>query len=372
MKRTNFTLILFCLIFGIGTLHAQVIFEENFDYDANRPLIMDPIASVANLDPVTGWSTTVSTSANVNTFNITDAPLIYNGYALSGIGNALKYNGNAGQTVFKLFSKTIKNDSTVYISFLINFPDVSVTGGDWFMGIRMEPSASSSNYGSKVWALVAPEFPGEEISLGINKIDNTPVWTDNNTFFAANMTHLFVLKYHVGTLVGNTAADEAGKYDDVMSLYVDPQLNGVEPATPVLIHNDPNVKDIYRNLTTGGSYGGACGLMLRSSATGNIPAYTIDGIRVGLNWADVIPATDGLKVATANNFTYKLQNRTIILSASTSNYNRYELLTLSGQRILAGTLVNNDNQIDVSGLTKGIYILNLEGNQHASVKIALR
>lgn len=361
------------VLFGFGTLHAQVILEENFDYDANRALIMDPIASVANLDFVTGWTTVVSTTANVNTFNITDAPLTYNGYVLSGIGNALKCNATTGQTVFKPFSKSVRNDSTVYISFLINIPgNVAITSADYFMAVRMDKTATTGNYGCKVWAAVDPAFPGQEISLGINKLSSTAIW-DNTHFFAANTTHLFVVKYYVGKLVGTTATEEAGKYDDVMSVFVDPPLTGVEPTTPTLTHSDPTIKDMYRWDSANKVFGSLAALWLRSKGSGgDVPAYTIDGIRVGLSWSDIMSAPNGLKQTTADNFIYKIDNKNIFLSTSINNYNSYELLSLSGQKILTGSLVDNNNQINASALSKGIYILNLNGTKHASAKIALR
>jgi len=378
MKAKIFTLILMCVLFGFGTLSAQVILEENFEYDANRPLILDPLPSstaapVATLDAVTGWSTVLSSSSSINTYNVTDAPLTYNGYALSGIGNALKYNGILGQSVFKPFSKAVKNDSTVYISFLINIPSsVAITSADYFMAVRMDKTNNGADYGCKVWASVDPTFVGQEISFGINKLSSTAVW-DNTHFFSANTTHLFVVKYYVGKLVGTTAAEEAGKYDDVMSIFVDPVLGAAEPTTPTLKHSDPTIKDMYRYASNNKAFGALSSLWLRSKGSaGDVPAYTIDGIRVGLSWADVMAVSTGLKQTTADNFYYCVKQNKINLTTSTSLYNKFELLSLSGQQLMNGSLHDNSTSIDVSMLKKGIYILNLNGTQHASAKIALR
>jgi len=377
MKRKIFTLFLMSVLFGTATLYAQVILEENFEYDANRPLIQDPLPSsvaapAATLDPVTGWSTVLSSNSSINTYNVTNAPLTYNGYALTGIGNALKYSGILGQSVFKPFSKSVKNDSTVYISFLINIPSsVTITSADYFMAVRMDKTNNTANYGCKIWASVDPAFPGQEISLGINKLSSTAIW-DNTHFFSANTTHLFVIKYYVGKLVGTTAAEEAGKYDDVMSVFVDPALNGVEPTTPTMSHSDATIKDMYRYDSTNKPFGTLAALWLRSKgSSGDIPAFTIDGIRVGLSWADVISLPNALKQTTADNFTYRIVNKKIFLSTSIDNYNSFEVLSLSGQKLISGSLLNN-NQIDASSLNKGIYILNLNGVQQACAKIVLR
>lgn len=375
MKRKTFTLLFVGVLFGLGTLNAQVILEENFDFDANRPLILDPLPSsvaapVASFDAVTGWSTVLSSNSSINTFNITEAPLTYNGYTLSGIGKAVKCTGLLGQSVFKPFSKAVKNDSTVYISFLINIPSsATITSADYFMAVRMDKTNNTSNYGCKVWAAVDPSFVGSEVSLGINKLSSTAVW-DNNHFFAANTTHLFVVKYYVGKLIGTTATEETNKYDDVMSVFVNPSLTGVEPTTPTLSHADATIKDMFRYDSTNKPFGSLAALWLRTKGSaGDVPAYTIDGIRVGVNWADVIPVPNGLKQTTADNFYYSVKQTK--LSVTTSLYKQFELLSLSGQQLLKGSLLDGDTSIDVSSLKKGVYILSLQGAQKASAKIII-
>ena len=377
MKRKTFTLLFVGVLFGLGTLNAQVILEENFEYDANRALILDPLPSsvaapVASFDAVTGWSTVQSSNSSINTFSVTEAPLTYNGYALSGIGNALKCTGLLGQSVFKSFSKSIRNDSTVYISFLINIPSTTtITSADFLMAVRMDKTTTTTNYGCKLWAAVDPAFVGQEVSLGINKLSSTAVW-DNTHFFAANTTHLIVVKYYVGKLVGTTAVEETNKYDDVMSVFVNPPLTGVEPTTPTLKHADAAIKDMYRWDSTNKVFGSLASLWFRTKGSaGDVPAYTIDGIRVGLNWADVITAANGLKRTTADNFYYSVKQDKISVSTSISLYNQYELLSLSGQQLLKGSLLDSNTSIDVSLLKKGVYILSLKGAQKASAKIII-
>ena len=375
MKIKKFTLLFVMALLSVGIMQAQLILEEYFDYDAERPLIFDAINNSDNFDGVTGWSTQSNSTSGTNTFNMTSAPLTYNGYLGSGIGNALKYSGTSGQGVFKLFSKNVRNDSTVYIAFLVNFPNEPVSGGDYFVGIKMEPSASSTNWGGRIYAAVDPSYPGEEVSLAINKLSGgTTTWVNpvSGPFLPANTTHLIVIKYHVGVLNGSTAAEEVGNFDDVMSIYVNPELNGIEPTTPVIIHQDPNQNDIYRITSSGMVFGGARGLYLRSSAAGNTPAYTIDGFRVGTTWESVIPTPSGLKNASANNFSYRIENKEILVTASDFNYNRFEVNSLSGQRVLAGSLVDANGRIDVSSLHAGVYVLSLQGSQRASAKIIIQ
>ena len=375
MKAKIFTTIVLCALMSFGAAHSQLLLEENFDYEANRALIMNAVASSDNYDGVTGWSTASNSLAGDNTFNITDAPLTYEGYISSGIGNALKYSGENGQGVFKIFPDNIKNDSAVYISFLLNIPaDVQITGGDFFFGIKMEPQAGSYNYGGRLFASVLPTEVGQEVQFSINKGSggtNTTVDNNQGPFFAANQTHLVVIKYHVGVLVGTTAADEAGNYDDIMSLYVNPPVTGVEPAEPLLKHVDPDQRDVYRISGNGNPFGGARGLYIRASAAGNAPAYTIDGIRVGLKWEDVIPMPSAIKNTSASDFSVSVQNKQISVITTNVDYNTYEIVSLSGQVVKKG-LMNGASSIDATSVQSGMYILLLNGSQQASAKVVIR
>ena len=180
-----------------------------------------------------------------------------------------------------------------------------------------------------------------------------------------------VIKYKVGVINGTSAATEAGKFDDVMELFVNPATTGVEPATATLRHADAAQNDLYRYTSSGLVFGGARGLYLRTPAAGNAPAYTIDGIRVGLTWADVMPAPNALKNASTDNFSFSVDaNKQISVFASARMYNRYNLVSLSGQQLLSGTLSNQ--KINASALKSGVYILNLVGSQKASAKIVIQ
>lgn len=374
MKTRTILLIAICLLVFPQALRAELILEESFDYPSERPLVSDAVASSDNFDGVTGWSTQSSKQAGVNCFDLVEEPLYYEGYESSGTGSALKYNGNVGQGVFKIFEKPVTNDATVYISFLINFSgDVKVTGGDYFLGIKMENSAESNNWGGRLYASVNPVNNGSEVSLGINKMSGgTTTWTNQKRgpFFAANTTHLMVIKYKVGVLNGKSAEEEAGNYDDEMHLFVNPALDGKEPDEPLLTHIDPAQNDIYRYTASGLVFGGARGIYLRSSNTGTAPAYIIDGIRVGQSWEDVLPWEDtGLKKNTADEFSCTISGKQIIISSLKFDYSMYEIISLSGQKVQEGNL--DGNRIDASGLTGGMYILNLKGNQSASVKIII-
>ena len=377
MKTKIITLIAFFVVLSLGKMQAQLIWQDNFSQAAG-PLIASPLVSsdnsaINNPLNLSGWKTQSNTSAATNCFDVVSPGLVYNGYSCSDIGNALKFNAVSGQSIYKQWSKTIKNDSSVYVSFMINFPNALATGGDFFFGLRMDSTATNTNWGSCIYAAVDPAFPGQEVSLSIKKASSGTA-VPSSTYFPANTTLFIVLNYHIGILNGVSQVAETGLYDDKMSVYVNPSSTAGEPTTPTIYCADAAQKDLYRwGATT--TIGGAKAVYLRSSTAtpGNTPAYTIDGIRVGYTWADVISSTDGLIQTTANNFRYVVDiNRQMTINASPSNYSAYTLLSISGQQLYKGSISSEISKVNLSTLKSGIYILDLVGKQHASAKIVIR
>ena len=377
MKTKIITLIAFCAFLSLGSIQAQLIWQENFTQNVG-PLIPSPLVSsdnsaINNPLNLSGWKTQSNTSGATDCFDVVSPGLIYNGYSCSGIGNALKFNPVSGQSIYKQWSKTIKNDSSVYVSFMINFPNAPATGGDFFFGLRMDSTATNTNWGSCIYASVDTTFKGQEVSLSIKK-SSSGTAVPSSIYFPSNTTLFVVLNYHIGKLNGISQVAETGLYDDKMSVYINPSPTDVEPVTPTIYCADAAQKDLYRwGATT--IIGGAKAVYLRSSTAtpGNTPAYTIDGIRVGYTWADVMSASDGLKKTTADNFRYVIdRNKQLTINASPSNYSVYSLVSVSGQQLFKGSISSEVNKINVSTLKSGIYILNLNGKQHATAKIVIR
>lgn len=289
------------VLFAASALNAQepsnLLLEECFEYDAPRPLISDPIASSDNLDPITGWSTAANEAAATNAYDIVEGNLTYPGYPGGDYGNSLHYTGDAGQGVFRIWEEGICKKKNIYAAFLLNVDNCTteMTGSDYFFAFKMEPAANSWNWCGRIYMKVDPNYPGEEISFGIQKLSDCPIkWVDGATgpFFGTGKTMLVVVKYFVGDLYGESADEEAGHYDDEMYLYINPDVTA-EPQTPTLSLIDPNAKDMYRWGTTK-AFGSARGFYLRSAAAGTTPPYTIDGIRVGKSWEEVVSEVTAL------------------------------------------------------------------------------
>lgn len=290
-----------------GALSAEdLILEECFEYEAGIPLIEDTISKSDNFNPITGWSTVANSGSGMTCFYIQDTTLTYEGYAGSGIGKTLAFRPDktAGQSVFKNFEYGIKNDSTIYIAFMIQFlkDTQDYESPDYFMGIKIEPAATSTNYTGRVIAMVQSQgdqgesYAGEEISMLIQKASNSAPVSDQVNYLTFGQTYLMVFKYHIGVLNGKTAAEEAGHYDDEMWLYINPTLDQ-EPAQANIYQQDPNGRDGFRMSESGKAIGSLRGIYLRGGEPGKanrINPYLMGGVRIGFTWEDVIGSTQGL------------------------------------------------------------------------------
>ena len=311
-----------CTVLSAQT--TDLLLEEDFEYEAPRVLISDPIDGSDNLDAVTGWSTAANSSASINTFDIVEGNLSYPGYVGGQYGNSLSYNGDAGQSVFKLFPEGICDNKAVYVAFLLNIKPTTeeITGDDFLMSLKMEPQADSWNWGGRLYAKVDPSYIGEEISFGIQKLSDCNIqWVNGQTgpFFPVGQTLLMVIKYHVGEIYGNNADEEIGHFDDKMYLYVNPDPSA-EPASADITLIDANAKDIYRWGTTR-VFGSARGLYLRSADQGSIPPYTMDGIRVGRTWEEVMGEAQGVDNFNCSTTIYKsIENGQLIINKNNKRY----------------------------------------------------
>ena len=369
MKEKIFTLLFIAVLSAFTALHAQVLLEEHFDYPVNRPLILNPEANTENVDELTGWRTMRNSRSAVESLNVVEGSLSYRGY--ESPGNALNYDGSFGPGFFKLLDTTVVDNETVYISFLINFEPGLALGTDYFFAIKMEPSGASNNWGGRIYAMDS-ESTGD-IILGINKLDGEAQWASTENHLTPGETHFIVMRYDIGrvTETPEEEREQSGNFDDVMYLYINPELSAEEPEVADLQHEDSDIRDIRR---WGASqvFGGAAGVYQRTPDDRLAPKYKIDAIRAGRTWQDVVPVATSVPVNREVDFNYFVNNKRIYLSNTGNNFNQYQVINLAGQSVLSGKIENDSEVINADALRNGIYILNLTGKSRQAVKLVVK
>ncbi len=125
-------------------------------------------------------------AAGTNPITVTSPGLTYEGYASSGIGNAVLLD-NTGEDVSKLFG--IESSGVIYYSFLVN-----VTTGTEGYFIHLGNSATA--FAARVY--VKPSSTTGKINFGISNT-STASYATTPTDFDLLTTYLVIVKYNVST-----------------------------------------------------------------------------------------------------------------------------------------------------------------------------
>ncbi len=256
MKKSY--LLILCLLLVPINLSFGQFFIENFDYAAGDSLTQH------------GW---VAHSGTSNAIFVTSPGLTYTDYPSSGIGNAATLT-TTGQDVNKQYTPV--TTGAVYASIMVNV--ASAQTGDYFFHLGL--SNTTSIYMGRVYVKLASNgnlaFGLSKTSLG-GALAITAVYSDS--IYTTGVTYVLVLKYQFNPDVN----------DDVAYLFINPVININEP-TPDLTHSLSNSND---PADLGGVY-------IRQGTASSAPNLTLDGIRIGTAWANVIPVELTSFTATTN------------------------------------------------------------------------
>jgi hypothetical protein len=257
--------VLFLILTGLWTISSgQVLLNENFDYPNGSLLTSN------------GW--TAHSGAGTQAIDVIVPGLSFTGYPSSGIGGAARLD-NSGEDVNRTFIS--QTSGSVYVAFLINVTSTT-TAGDYFFHVIESPS--STYFKGRIW--LKQGSTASKFYIGLAKTGTTPAVAYSANEYDAGTTYLLILKYQFNS--GSTS-------DDVVTLYVNPNPLGTEPATPTVTASD--------NTTTDGA--SVTCVALRQGGSSSYPNLLVDGIRVATNWTDALsdllppsPAFDPANTAT--------------------------------------------------------------------------
>lgn len=239
-------LVFLILAISLNQAKGQLLLEENFNY--------------TGLLTANGWA---NHSGTTNYINTTAGSLTYTGYQSSGVGN-MAYIDTTGEDINKGFTQV--DTGSVYVSCLANVQKATTTG-DYFLHISTGP-LSTSHFKGRVF--VKYDDVTGKIAFGLALHITTgvvPVYTAFD--YDLNTTYLLVMRYNFRTT------------NDIVYLYVNPVINGTEP-TATLSHETGNATHDLTHAAT---------VALRQGTGSSAPRLTVDGIRIGQTWTDVLPYT---------------------------------------------------------------------------------
>ena len=175
--------------------------------------------------------------------------------------------------------KTVKTGS-IYTSFLLNVSEAPTSKQGYFLSYfnqskaGMKDKGSSSEYG-RIFIL-GDAADKTKYELGITRFTAVKDVVKASSTLDIGTTYLVVLKY---TIV-------EGGNNDVVELFINPAVNGTEPATASAKYDSEVGSDV--SLT----YGGFLGVELRQCQSGsyNAPVCKIDELHIATSWAGLFDA----------------------------------------------------------------------------------
>jgi len=231
-----------------GTSSVELPIYEDFDYTAGTILTSN------------GWAAHSGGGSNVITVG-NGNNLSYFGYLSAVEGNAVTLATSGEDLNYTFIPQT---SGSVYYSFLVNVATATTTG-DYFANAMDNPANASILRGR---VFVKDDGAGN-LKFGLNLGSTAATLAYTTTTYSKNVTHLIVLKYTVNP----------GTLNDAVSLFINPVLNGSEPAADLTVSDA-----LQSDLTNVGAFA------LRQGSSLNAATLTVDALRIETTWiSDALP-----------------------------------------------------------------------------------
>ena len=228
-------------------VNAQAVYTQDFNFSGT----------------LTSNSWTAHSGGGTNAISTTTG-LTYGAHSGSGVGNAALIGNVGGEDLNQSFTSISGNGTVVYSSFLCSITDIATAkSGDYFFHLGSPGGTTWTAFTSRVFARIV----SGNVNFGIS---NTSTATYGTTNFSKNTTYLIVIKYTINT--GGA---------DAVSMWVLP--SGL-PASEALAGTAE-----VTNTTTSGTNDVISTVGLRQGSSTTSPQTVVDAIRVGTDWASVVP-----------------------------------------------------------------------------------
>ncbi len=279
MKRYWFAAILATLFMLTIGARSEVLFLENFDYDAGQLTDYNGGANVSGGN----W---VQFSGTGLLIQCVDGNLSYPSYSASEIGRMIKIqrhpSGQSAEDVYHQFT-TQSTEITIYYSLLFRVthdsmaPDTALYG-QWVA--MLMPDNSTTTHSTRIHTKMSTTPGTYQIGLRASgNAGNPVVWYPSN--LTVGTTYLLVLCHQIVT----------GGTNDVSRMWINPPLGGNEPSSDLTQVSASDPSNIARLAIRQGSGSGGI--------TPSTPSADIDGIIVATTWQEVTGVA-GSPVGTSN------------------------------------------------------------------------
>ncbi len=311
-KTITFLMSLTMVAFISFNANAQ-LFEENFSYTAGDTLANNWVLH--------------STSNPTAPIYIQAGSLSYTNYP-SNSGNCAKMT--TGNDYNKAFTATAVSSGNLYFAMLVNLDSARTT--EYFF--HTYRTGATTTYLNRVY--VKKALNGN-LAFGILKGSSASsvAWTDS--IYTAGTTHLIVLKVEI----------VAGATNDLISLFINPTINGTEP-TATKTATDVGSAD-YTDIDR---------IAIRQGSPSSCPSLRIDGIRVATSWTSAVGGV-GINEIEANTIGIypNPSNGKFTVNVEKFNNGEIKVYSIVGSLILSQQITKANNEFDLSSYGKGMYFV---------------
>jgi hypothetical protein len=333
-------LLLSSLFFTISEMSAQVSlpYYEGFNYTVGSPLITPATNSGFGSWTIPSFQ---AAGSSPDPLLVASPSWTLPGNFPAATGNAIEFVGGGDDPVLAIPNQGATG--TIYSSFVFRVTEqaaVTLNNPGYFYSFaKVATGGTSLNYTSCVYITKTSDTT---FNLGISENNNTTNAVFTTTPLNINSDIFVVIAYDIDNAVS--------------SMWINPVANGTQPATPYVTNE--TVTATRTDLT-----------MVRLNLDSNAKTATIvmDEIRIGNNWIDVVPSTLGVSSNNLDTVTiYPNPAKNFIqINTDVSEINAASIFTLEGKQVLT---VTNTNQIDISNLTSGIYLVKIKGEKSETIK----
>jgi hypothetical protein len=246
---------------------------------------------------------------------------------------------------------TSTNTGTLYYSLIMNVSSmagVTETNGGYFAAF----TSSASNHGATLWT---KRVDDGVYNLGLEVRTATgaaTTWT----------TDAYTAGQTVFVVVGYTFGDPGTPSDDIVNLWVNPTINGAQPAA--------TISDTH----TGTDLTAISGFLLRQDSATETPNMAVDELRIGTTWTQVTNGTLAVgdnTIAGLKMYPNPVSNGTLFIETAANAEKTVTVYDVLGKQVLNTT--TSDSAINVAGLHAGVYIVNItEEGKTAARKLVIR
>ncbi len=256
--------------------------------------------------------------------------------------------GGAGIDASKSF--TSQTGNTVYYSILLNVTDLSATTSTTGGYIGGFVQLATTNYGATLWL---KKIDGSTYNIGVNTRTTAANSVYSSVAYNINQTYLVVVSY--------TSNPAAG--DDVVKIWVNPTLGGVEPMSLAMATNSggTDLASIDR-------------FLVRQGSATDTPNVEIDELRLATSWTDVTTTTLKVtqnQIAGLSVYPNPVTNGKLSITSDSNDTKEVVIYDILGKQVLS-TVVTNQ-VVNVSDLTSGVYVIKItEEGKTATRKLVIR